>query len=189
MSSFAAVADVPHHFVSLIEWDSDWSRREARYELVDGHPIMTPSESFDTVRAAWHLGHLIESATRGRLLATPTFDVLLRKDPPLIRVPDLVIVSREQTPSGNRATADAVSLVVEVLSPTTRATDLGRKRHDYGGASIPAYLLLELHPSRPTFTLLTDPVDGDYRVESAGDSVLLHIAGHEIPVHADDVFR
>ena len=32
--------------VSLAEWDRDWSRRDEDYELVDGHPLMTPSEAY-----------------------------------------------------------------------------------------------------------------------------------------------
>jgi Uma2 family endonuclease len=63
--------------------------------------------------------------------------------------PDVVVIPRRPlTPR----VEDLPLLVVEVLSPSTRATDLTLKRHVFEQAGVPAYWLLD--PEVPSLTVL-----------------------------------
>lgn len=64
--------------------------------------------------------------------------------------PDLVVLDREQL---RGATVDGLPLLaVEVLSPSSRATDLTLKRHVFEQAGVPSYWLLD--PDVPSLTVL-----------------------------------
>lgn len=79
-----------------------------------------------------------------------------RRDPLLVRQPDLAVVDPEQQP-GPRLTAPPL-LAVEVLSPTSRERDLVAKRAEYAAArldwyglvdvDVPEVLVLRLHGGR-----------------------------------------
>jgi Uma2 family endonuclease len=66
-------------------------------------------------------------------------------------------------------------LAVEVLSPSTRRFDLGRKRAAYARYGIGAYLVVD--PLMPALTMLT--LDGADYVETArgAGEALVHVGG------------
>jgi len=72
--------------------------------------------------------------------------------------PDLIVFDREQL---RGLKVDGLPLLaVEVLSPSTRATDLTLKRHVFEQAGVVSYWLLD--PDAPSLTVL-ELVDGAYR--------------------------
>ena len=176
------------HPVTHDEWVTEWTTREERYELVDGIPLMTPPEHPDNVEATSELAFFLRGELGNDWRCLPGVGVRITAGPrPTYRVPDLVVQLHAATRELPLDPAH-VALIVEALSPSTRDEDLGRKRRDYASVGIPSYLILDRRHN-PHFTLLTDPGDEDYCAESTGDSLTLHIAGRDITIHANDLFR
>ncbi len=176
------------HPVTHEEWVDEWTTRAETYELVDGIPLMTPPAHPDNVEATSELAFYLRGELGNDWRCLPGVGVRITAGPrPTYRVPDLV-VQRHAATRDLPLDPAPIALVVEALSPSTREEDLGRKRRDYASVAIPNYLIIDRR-HHPRFTLLTEPGDGDYRGESAGDCVTLHIAGHDITLQADELFR
>ncbi len=176
------------HLVTHEEWVADWSQREEMYELVDGIPLMTPSEHADNGDATSML--LLRLArVLGEEWSYPQHSgVCIRSQPRITyRIPDLTVLRRD-APRDYPLDAAHIALVAEVLSPSTREEDLGRKRRDYASVSLPAYVVVD-RAGAPRLRVWTRPVDGDYTSEQAGESVTLDVAGETITLRADDLIR
>ena len=154
----------PPRTVSLAEWDDDYSRREATYELVDGVPIMTPpTESFANAVAISELQHALRSAPLSPETRVVTHHAvhLGGSGRATVRIPD-VVVARSANYAAHRLTADEVALVAEVVSDSGVETDWIHKRAEYAAAGIPTYLIVDVRPdpggapSRPRIYAFTD---------------------------------
>ncbi len=176
------------HLVTLEEWENDWSQREENYEFVDGQPLMVPGEHPYNLSAATRLAITLWRVLGDDWDYLPSPGLLIRQVPLTVRHPDLALVPPGAELDRNPLNPAAVVLVVENLSPSTRAEDLGRKRHEYASAGIPNYLIVDHHAS-PWLTLLTDPADGDYRATASGHQVTLRLADREILLRAADFMR
>ncbi len=177
------------HQVTHDEWAHDWSQREERYELVDGVPLMSPSERPRNRDATSRLQLLLALALGPSWSYQQDSDVSVRPEAPLTyRIPDFVLLRPRADLDHHPLDPRDISLVAEALSPATREDDLGRKRLDYASVDIPNYLIIDRERT-PRLTLLTDPAEGDYRTEQAGETVTLHIAGHDIEINAADIIR
>jgi Uma2 family endonuclease len=119
-----------------------------RYELVDGVLLVSPAPLLPHQVALSNL--LVALATAApadvRVLTAP-LDV--RLSPSRQLQPDLVVLPRRTLTA---RVVDLPLLVVEVLSPSTRATDLTLKRHVYEQGGVPSYWLLD--PEVPSLTVL-----------------------------------
>ena len=115
-----------------------------RYEVIDGHLYVTTAPDLDHQRPSASLLALIWSYLRvhrtGEIFSAPV-GLILDEENGL--QPDLVYVSRERaailTRRGIRGVPD---LVVEVLSPSTEATDRGIKLRRYAAAGVPHYWIV-----------------------------------------------
>lgn len=127
----------------------DWKTWEGRWELIDGIAYdMTPAPSFEHQRTSTKLvlaiGNALEEAKRRvgggdcEVLAAP-LDVFL---PSGVVQPDLVVVC-DPTKKSPRGIEGAPDLVVEILSPSTAAKDMTRKRWAYEEAEVPEYLIVD----------------------------------------------
>jgi Uma2 family endonuclease len=134
----------------------------SRYEIVDGSLLVSPPPS---------LGHaiVVESVARVlRAAASVRFSVFV-SGPGLalarsVYVPDVVVVETAVAVAEPRALPPAaVPLVVEVLSPGNRTTDLVTKRTEYAAAGIPHYWIVD--PDVPS--LLALRLQGREYIESA----------------------
>ena len=179
------------HLVTHEEWWRDWSQREERFEVVDGIPLMTPSEHAENVDAVMELVFLLRDVLIGRWIYQPGTSIRIAGEPLMTyRNPDLSLL-RPGAPRSTPLDSAWIELVVEALSPSTRREDLGRKRLDYASVGIPNYLIIDRSGS-PRLTLLTGPVGGDYPdpgQDVVGEAVTLRIAGHEVTLRADDLIR
>jgi Uma2 family endonuclease len=133
-----------------------------RYEAVGGRAVMmsgpTPAHQF----AVFRLGVRIHAAAPpGLHVLTAPLDWVLWQVPSLtLRQPDLVVVNDSQLEGARLLTAPLI--VVEVLSPTTRAADLRDKRAEYARAGARHYWIVDL--DKPSIEALgLDPTTGDYR--------------------------
>jgi Uma2 family endonuclease len=76
--------------------------------------------------------------------------------------PDVVVI--EQNEATRTRLTGTPSLVVEVLSSSTRRQDLGSKRLAYAGYGVPAYWVVD---PEPPVTLVAFRLEGDAYVEDA----------------------
>ena len=176
------------HPVTHDAWIADWATREEKYELVDGIPLMTPYEHPRNLIAADRLSKVLDEALGDDWYYVPGPAVRIVGDPrPTYRIPDFALLPRGGSLDLPLDPAPIV-LVVEALSPSTRAEDLGRKRRDYASVGIPNYLIID-RDHTPRLTLLTNPADGDYRAQQAGETITQRLAGLDIVINAADIIR
>ena len=120
-----------------------------RYEIVDGHLVVTPRPALPHQLACSVLIsqlHL-QCPTGDRWIVLGELDLPLGTD---LRVPDVVVVRRETLRNGSQPlsySAADFGLVVEVMSPSSRKTDLFAKPGEYAEAGIPLFLRLDLDPA------------------------------------------
>ena len=127
--------------------DDIWDTPEDgnRYEVIDGELFVTPPPLEPHQRAAGTLhGYLwpyVHQRQLGRVYTAPLGVVL---DDENGVQPDLVYVARERLGIiAERGIEGAPDLVVEVLSPSTRARDRGIKMRRYAAAGIPHYWIVD----------------------------------------------
>ena len=126
-----------------------------RYELVDGVLLVSPSPAVTHQAAVVNLlERLLQHVPPHLRVLTAPLDV--RFSPVRQLQPDVLVVPREV--AALKLERDPL-LVVEVLSPSTRATDLTLKRHVFEQAGVPSYWLLD--PEEPSLTVL-ELQDGAY---------------------------
>lgn len=148
-------------FTSLDDYLA-WAERrpdEEQYEVVDGHPVMSPSPSAIHQLVLSNLAELIHRGLPAdhRVLLAP-LDWLLWESPRLqIRQPDLMVVRRAQI--GDRL-AGRPLLAVEVLSPTSVERDAVTKLRDYAKARLEHYWIVDPEtPQLAVYRLRDDAFD------------------------------
>ena len=120
-----------------------------RYELVDGTLLVTPAPGTAHQVAVGALFSLLAAARRGgHVVLMAPFDYVVSEH--TVLQPDLLIAPREAL--GERSLMGTPLLVVEVVSPSTRAADLGTKRLAYEAAGVPSYWVVD--PAVPSLTVL-----------------------------------
>ena len=147
-----------------------------RYELVDGVLLVSPSPTYPHQVGLFELLHVL------RLAAPPDYRVLgapldIRFTPIRQLQPDIVVLPRREPLTAK--VVDVPLLVVEVLSPSTRATDLTLKRHVFEQAGVPSYWLLDTEV--PSLTVL-ELVDGSYVEVASGSGVDAVVVERPFPV-------
>jgi len=132
--------------------------REGRWELIDGEPVeMTPSADESSSVGATILGLLWSHVRAGRLgrLYGADGGFVLFPDRPTVRVPDAAFVRAERAPQGQARRSFprlAPDLVVEVLSPSDRASEVVAKLEMYQEAGVPLIWLVD--PEKTTITVI-----------------------------------
>lgn len=124
-----------------------------RHELLDGVLVMSPAPSIRHQRIVFRLAVTLDAAAPKThiVLVAPT-DVTL--GPTTVLEPDVLVGRRTDFTEIDLPTAPL--LAVEVLSPSTRLFDLGRKKELLAEAGCPSYWTID--PTRPELTVwqLTD---------------------------------
>ncbi|MEV7167408.1 Uma2 family endonuclease [Streptomyces microflavus] len=119
-----------------------------RVELVGGQLMMSPAPGLAHQRASHRLHNLLELAATEARADVEVFEAINVIVPDGLLIPDLVLVDAA---AAERATvavpAHDVLLVVEIASPSTRATDRKLKPSLYAAAGIRHYWRIELDPA------------------------------------------
>lgn len=156
-------------------------RQEARHELVDGEPrAMTGGSQRHNL-----ISRNVHDALRDRLRGKPgqpfPFNTAVRIPGGNVRYPDLVVDCGPVRPDDFAATEP--TLVVEVLSPSTRVFDLTRKLDEY--LTVPSLRhILVLDPEAPRARLHTR-YGGDWRwqlIQGEAAEVALTALGVALPL-------
>ena len=120
-----------------------------RYEIHDGELCVMAAPTADhqivSVRLLTTLHRHVEARRLGLVLHAP-LDVILSDTAAETTIvqPDLVYLDREQLPALHRRGVEGPpTLVIEILSPTTAATDRSRKRALYARYGVPNFWLVD----------------------------------------------
>ena len=131
---------------------------EGCWELIDGEPVeMAPSSdgsSSTSARILFLIGSHVYERRLGRLYDAQGGFVLF-PDRLTVRVPDVAFVRADRAPQGEARkhfARLAPDLVVEVLSPSDRTTDVVTKIEMYQEAGVPLIWLVE--PEDQTVTVI-----------------------------------
>ena len=163
---------------------------EGRLELVRGEVVEMAPTGFEHGAIVAKLTMLMNhhATTRG-LGKVVTGDVgfHLAKEPDLVRAPDIAFLTSDSIPTGlasRRFVEGAPVLVVEVVSPTDRASDIVERIDDYLDAG--ARLIWVVYPSRQQVVEYNSP--GESRILRPGDRLDGGdiLPGFSCPV--DDIF-
>ena len=116
-----------------------------RHEIIDGEHFVSPSPDIGhqavSARLTYELLRLVEKAGRGRAFAAP-LDVHLGRG--TVVQPDLLVVcGRNRSILGTRKVTGAPDLLIEILSPSTRARDRVRKKRRYERAGVREFWLVD----------------------------------------------
>lgn len=169
--------------VTLAQWRE--LPEETRCELVDGVLVMSPHELSDNRVAAGELAHLLRRALP-RMRTLQDMDLLLSTTPrSTIRVPDLLLVPADAPRGVHEFTPDVVTLVAEVLSPSSREVDWVHKRSEYARAGIATYLVIDLE--NDTLTAFTEPADAWYGHAINGTQITVDVDGTSVTIDVADL--
>ena len=120
-----------------------------RYEVHAGELVMTPAPGSDhqvvLTRLLLVLSRHVEPRNLGIVLPAP-LDVILSEKPRETTVvePDIVYLAVDRLPTlRRRGVVGSPTLVVEILSPGTAATDRGTKRDLYARYGVPHYWIVD----------------------------------------------
>ena len=134
--------DRPLRYVDLLTMPDD----RQRYEIITGELIVNPTPRRDhqevSANVDWILQRFLRATGSGRMYSHP-IDVLL--GPNDLVQPDLVVILTERLetylPEGIvKARPD---LVVEILSPSSRGTDLVKKLALFARSGVPEYWIAD----------------------------------------------
>lgn len=144
----------------------DWEvAQERRFEFADGQPVAMAggTDQHDAVR-----GNILAALHR-RLAGHPCrvrLDVKVVCPNGSVRYPDVAVDCGPRDPNATRLGAPTV--VIEVLSPSTRATDYLRKPRDYGSVeSVEVYLIVD--PDTVRIDVLRRTAEGLELMEDVDD--------------------
>ncbi|SRR5581483_7336823 len=175
-------------FLASDIWDTPDDGK--RYEVIDGELYVTPPPVWKHQNGLANLFSILTAFIRahdlGKIVPAPVGVVL---DEHNGVQPDIVYISRERLGIiSERGVEGAPDLVVEVLSPSTRARDKGVKMRRYAAAGISHYWLLD--PRNDSLEAYRLGKQGYERVGRFGPGSVFRPAlfpGLEIPI--DDLWR
>lgn len=137
-----------------------------RAEIIDREIILSPvpgnGHNFITSRVDRALGKVVPDDWE----ICPNLGLRIPRRTGLF-IPDVVVVRTADVldgPDSDLVPADLALLVVEITSKANANRDRTTKRWGYAHARVPIYLLIDrFDEDGPAVSVLTDPVDGNYR--------------------------
>jgi Uma2 family endonuclease len=160
-----------------------------RLELMRGRvvrePPPTPVHGSVVTRLAVRLGGFVERAGLGIVMMETGF--VLATDPDTVRAPDLSFVAKDRIPAfdaGGTYWRLAPDLAVEILSPSSTASEVQEKVLDYLGAG--SRMVWVVDPRRRTITIYRSP--REIRILSAGEELMGDDVLPGFAVGVDEVF-
>ena len=144
MAAMTAQVDKPR--IKLTYEDYRHTPEDARYELIDGELILAaaPRTTHQRLQTelGWRMGQLADENDLGAVFFSPTDVVLSATD---VVQPDLIFISKERARIiAEEAVFGAPDLIIEILSPSTAARDMGCKRDLYERHSVKEYWMADV---------------------------------------------
>lgn len=130
---------------------------DLRYELIDGRLVLTPSALPIHNFIGRQTANAIDEFCPDEFFSSTDQSMLISRRNEF--VPDVMIL-RSECATRSPVPASDVVLVVEVLSPSSKATDRRRKGERYAEMGIPSYWIIDPLGERVTLTELRLGPDG-----------------------------
>jgi Uma2 family endonuclease len=151
----------PPRLLTVAEFAALPEATDGRYELHEGHIVMSPSPIPERQICMMELQHQLRDQVPDHLRAVAVVDIDLQlvpaSRPGFVRIPDLVVVTREgldrRRREGGLLHASEVVLAVEIVSDGSYRTDRVVKHGEYADAGIPHYWIVDTDEDRPTLTV------------------------------------
>jgi Uma2 family endonuclease len=155
-------------YADMQEWET---KPGERWEIIDGIAYMMAAPNVDHQSISMELGtqlHIFLRDKPCRVFAAP-FDVRLFPEPDdsddTCVQPDLVVVCDSSQIADGKACKGAPSLVIEIISPSSRSIDMLYKFNKYKDAGVREYWVIE--PEAKTVHVFS-LVDGQYLAKGYG---------------------
>ncbi|MGE5549947.1 MAG: type II toxin-antitoxin system prevent-host-death family antitoxin [Bacteroidota bacterium] len=167
---------------------------DARYEYIDGEVYQLASPSWEHQRIVLEIAYRIQEWSRGRKCqpVTAPFEVtLFKEEQENIVQPDILVVCDPENIDDRGRYTGVPSMVVEVLSESTRSKDMFKKMQVYMAGGVGEYWLV--NPANREIYIYTFASGEirDYRVfkgaETAASAVLEKLAVPLAQVFAEDM--
>jgi Uma2 family endonuclease len=153
----------PRHRYTAAEFAALPEDTSAIYELQEGVIVMSPRPARDHMKVLLELAVQIREQLPVTLQVLIEVDVDLELDPPVVRVPDLVVTNHPLKDAAPVTKASDVVLAVEIISPGSVRTDTRFKPIEYADAGIPHLWLVD---PQPPVTVTAYRLAGDHYEES-----------------------
>ena len=142
----AMIAQVDKPRIRLTYEDYRDTPEDARYELIDGELILAaaPRTTHQGLqrRIGWRMAQLADENDLGEVFFSSTDVVLSETD---VVQPDLIFISKERARIiAEEAVFGAPDLIIEILSPSTVARDMGYKRDLYERHGVKEYWMADV---------------------------------------------
>src|SRR5437667_2792704 len=157
------------------------SSKEIRYEYLDGDVRMLAGGSPDHSIIIANLTAAIKGPLKGSQSRVYNSDVQLKLSEKRYVFPDITI-SCDERDRNQKETIRYPCVVVEVLSPTTEATDRGRKATYYRACpTIQEYVMVD---SEEVFVEVHRREEGKWTINNfdPGDTIILESLGIQFPI-------
>ena len=149
-----ALTQPPGRLLTTSEYAALGEDDRNRWELQEGNLVMSPSPTPRHMVAAGEIYAHLRSQLPTGLVAVPDVDLDIQLvpdgQPGTVRRPDLVVVNRAEFDrvgrEGGLLRASETLLIVEIVSPGSRRTDMIIKRGEYAEAGIPHYWIVDVDP-------------------------------------------
>ncbi|MGD9713406.1 MAG: Uma2 family endonuclease [Thermomicrobiales bacterium] len=166
---------------------TDLPRDGRRYEIIGGELVATSSPSSEhqlvSSRLQRFIGNHLAETLSGEVFAAP-YDVVLGTHD--ILEPDLLVVLNEQSDIFTDAhLSGSPALVIEILSPASRAMDRVRKSATYATHGVPEYWIVDPDSEE---ILAQSLIDGMYRRIPSEDGTIRSVSVQGLTVEPPDVF-
>ncbi|HID06571.1 MAG TPA: Uma2 family endonuclease, partial [Armatimonadetes bacterium] len=161
-----------------------------RYEIVNGVMIVTPAP---IMRHQWILGKLyrllyafVAEHQLGTVVMAP-FDIVVQREPLRTRQPDLLFISTERMPVEKLIDLErlefAPDIVVEIISPSERTSDIAKKLNDYLAIGVREVWLVNMQTKSVEVLVSVETVWQLHGLFGEGDTIKSQVLkGFEISV-------
>jgi Uma2 family endonuclease len=152
-----------------------WDGENQRLEWVDGRVVEMSPIPREHVDVGLFLLRLISEYVERRNLGRVLFDPLQMKTGPDLpgRAPDILFVAQQNVGRLKRLHPDGPGdLVVEIISPGSRAVDRGEKCYEYEQGGVPEYWLID--PDRKQAEFYQRGADAIYHFIPPGPDGVYH---------------
>ena len=161
----------PGHLYTVEEFAALPEDNSAIYELQEGRIVMSPRPARPHMDVLGELFVQLREQLPPTLRATIEIDVDLGLNPPVMRVPDIVVTNNPLKSDVPVTKASDVALAVEIISPSSIRTDTRFKPIEYADAGIPHLWLVD--PKPPVTVTVYRLVGQDYEESQYAEHTLV----------------
>ncbi len=172
------------HWISPEEYHEIERTSQIKYEYIDGRIYAMSGGTFENDQIAINLIVALRAHLRGKVcrVASSDMKVLPRGDDNPSYYPDVTVTCNPEDYQRGSTVVRSPRLVVEILSPSTKYRDLGRKRRDYQACpSVEEYVIISTQYQQVELFHRTGEV-WTHRQYTAGQEVTLISMDLTLPI-------